>query len=133
MKMKKIYLDQKTFVKFDDKRYLAYLNEVVINDYVPEVAEGEEIPEPQTAYQYEGPEPDGGTMIEAVSEDRDNLINGIIRSRYSQTEEDAIKTHQIELLHNSTIDKADEYRQEWADFNSFRLEAIATVDKWING
>lgn len=41
--MKKIYLDQKTFVKFDDKRYLAYLNEVVINDYVPEVAEGEEL------------------------------------------------------------------------------------------
>lgn len=108
-----------------------HLNEEVIDSYVPEVREGEESPEPVTGYAYTGTEPDGGTLIAAGDMSRDSLINGIIRSRYTQTEEDAIKTHQIELFKNPDIPKAEDYEAEWEAFNAFRTEAIATVDRWM--
>ena len=37
---KKIYTQKKTFEKYDDKHYLLYLNEKVIEGYVPESMEG---------------------------------------------------------------------------------------------
>lgn len=132
MTMKRaIYTERKTLVKYDDNRYMAYLNEEVIDGYVPEVRNGEKTPEPVTGYAYTGAEPDGGTLIAAADMSRDSLINGIIRSRYSQTEEDAIKTHQIELFKNPGIPKAGDYEAEWEAFNAFRTEAIATVDRWL--
>ena len=126
-----IYTERKTLAKYDDSRYMAYLNEEVINDYVPETGVGESSPEPVTGYAYTGTEPDGGTLISASGTDRDSLINGIIRSRYTQTEEDAIKTHQIELFKNPDIVKAGDHGAEWEAFNTFRTEAIATVDRWL--
>lgn len=129
---KAIYTEPRTFEKYDDNRYMVYLNEVIIPDYVPEIMQSEQVPEPVTAYAYTGTEVDGGTLIETTSSDRDSLINGIIRSRYTQSEEDAIKTHQIELLKNATIDKAADYEAEWAEFNTVREMAKATVDGWLN-
>lgn len=126
-----IYTEPKTLVKYDDNRYMAYLNEEVIEGYVPEGREGGSSPEPVTGYAYTGTEPDGGTLIAATDMSRDSLINGIIRSRYSQTEEDAIKTHQIELIKNPDIPKAGDYESEWEAFNAFRASAIATVDRWL--
>ena len=67
-------------------------------------------------------------MVEATASDRDSLINGLLRTRYSQTAEDAIKTHQIEVLTDSENPKAEEYRAEWGEFNAFRKSAIASVD-----
>ena len=130
--MRAIYLKPRTFERYDNRRYMVYLNEEVIDNYIPEVREGEKQPKPVTAYAYTGTEPDGGTLIEATSADRDSLINGIIRSRYTQSEEDAIKTHQIELLKNSTIEKAAQYEQEWEEFNNLRQSAKAVVDGWLN-
>ncbi|MBQ6800086.1 MAG: hypothetical protein IJP08_03140, partial [Bacteroidaceae bacterium] len=75
---------------------------------------------------------DGGTMIDAANDSRDSLINGIIRSRYSQTEEDAIKTHQIMLLKDPECDKASEYASEWAAFCAERGNAIRIVDGWLS-
>lgn len=127
---RQIYLRPMTFSRFDSKRCLVYLNEEVIDNHVPEDA-----PEdfaPVTAYAYTGTEVDGGTLIDATNPDRDSLINGIIRSRYTQSEEDAIKTHQIELLKNATIDKAVDYEAEWAEFNAVREMAKATVDGWLS-
>lgn len=134
--MKKTYLERKTLVKYDDKRVMAYLNETVLDNYTPEQTSIDSLdsvePEPTTAYQYEGDQPDGGTLIDCEDPaSRDLLINGIIRSRYSQTEEDAIKTHQIEVLKDPDTAKADEYNQEWTDFNEFRQMAIKTVDGWL--
>ena len=129
---KAIYTEPRTFEKYDDKRYMVYLNEEIIPDYVPEVMQSDQVPEPVTAYAYTGTEVDGGTLIETISSDRDSLINGIIRSRYTQSEEDAIKTHQIELLKNATLDKAADYEAEWAEFNAVREMAKATVDGWLN-
>lgn len=132
MTMKRaIYTERKTLVKYDDNRYMAYLNEEVIEGYVPEGREGEDAPEPVTGYTYTGTEPDGGTLIAAADMSRDSLINGIIRSRYSQTEEDAIKTHQIEVLRDAGITKSADYEAEWKAFSAFRTAAIATVDRWL--
>lgn len=128
---KAIYSEPRTFEKYDNARFIVYLNQEIIPDYVPEVMHSEQTPEPVTAYAYTGTEVDGGTLIETTSSDRDSLINGIIRSRYTQSEEDAIKTHQIELLKDAGIAKAAEYEAEWAEFNAVREMAKATVDGWL--
>lgn len=125
-----IYTERRTFEKYDDQRYMVYLGEKVIPDYT--LPAMDETPrEPVTGYSYTGTEADGGTLIGATGPERNSLINGIIRTKYSQTEEDAIKTHQIELLKNSDIPKAGEYEAEWEAFNTFRISAIATVDRWL--
>jgi len=126
-----VYLERKSFVQYDDQHVMVYLNEELVPDYVPEVMEGQQAPEPATGYSYEGTMPDGGTLIEASSVDRDSMINGIIRSRYSQSEEDAIKTHQILLLKDPLIDKAIDYESEWAAFDGFREFAKSVVDGWL--
>lgn len=126
---KMVYLQKMTFSRYDKTHCLAYLNEEVIENYVPEDADDDFVP--RTAYAYTGTEPDGGTLIVAADDSRDSLINGIIRSRYSQTEEDAIKTHQIMLLKDPDCDKANEYASEWAAFCIERENAIHTVDDWL--
>ena len=123
-----VYLQRMSYTRYDDTHCLAYLNEEVIENHIPEDAP--EDFKPVTAYAYSGPELDGGTMLDAPDDSRDSLINGIIRSRYSQTEEDAIKTHQIILLKNPECDKASEYASEWAEFCVERDNAIRIVDGW---
>ncbi len=127
---RRIYTSRMSYSRYDDTHCLAYLNEEVVENYVPDDApEGFE---PVTGYAYSGPEDDGGTMIDAANDSRDSLINGIIRSRYSQTEEDAIKTHQIMLLKDPECDKASEYASEWAAFCTERENAIRIVDGWLS-
>ena len=119
-----------SFTRYDQAHCLAYMNEEVIENYVP--ADAPEDFKPVTAYAYSGTEPDGGTLIDVSDVSRDALINGIIRSRYSQTEEDAIKTHQIMLLKDPDCDKATDYASEWAAFCVERENAIRTVDVWLS-
>jgi hypothetical protein len=119
-----------TFSRYNAGQCLVYLNEEVIDEYVPEDApEGFK---PVTAYAYTGTEPDGGTLINATDDSRDALVNGIIRSRYSQSEEDAIKTHQIIRLSDPDHENAAEYAGEWAAFNTARKNAIKTVNSWLS-
>ncbi len=131
------YTSPKTYLKYDSNRYMVYLNEVIIPDYVEPSymeysADDDYQPTPVTGYQYTGSERDGGTLIECKSPTRNELINGIIRSKYSQTEEDAIKTHQIQLLKaDVNADKSAEYEAEWEQFNAFRETVKATVDGWL--
>lgn len=125
-----IYYRPMTFSRYNDTQFLVYLNEEVIDKYVPEDAP--EDFEPVTAYAYTGTEADGGTLISAADDSRDSLINGILRTRYSQTEEDAIKTHQIIRLSDPNCEKADEYANEWNVFNVEREYAIQVVDTWLN-
>ena len=73
----KIYTEKKRYTRFDDNHYLLYLNETVIPNHVQEVREGEKELEPCTAYQYEGTEPDGGTMIEAKSDTYNDFVSGL--------------------------------------------------------
>lgn len=129
-----IYTERRTFEKYDNEHFIAYLNEEIIPDYVPDATEGQQQPEPTTGYAYQGPMKDGGTLIGATGADRDSLVNGIIRSRYSQTEEDAIKTHRLQVLGKEISDttKKAEYNQEWKTFNSVRTVAIDYVDRWLS-
>lgn len=123
------YFNRKTFSRYDDKRVIAYLNEQVIESYTPEDA-----PEgfaPRTAYTYSGTEADGGTLIDAATDTRDDLINGIIRSRFTQTEEDAIKTHQLLRLTDPEHPLAAQYADEFNLLNIEREYAISTVDSWL--
>ena len=127
---KNVYPLPKTFSRYDNERVMVYLNEQKVEGYVPDNAP--EGTKPISGYTYTGTEPDGGTLIYAMDESRDELINGIIRSRYSQTEEDAIKTHQIIALQNPRCAKSSEYASEWAAFCVERENAIATVDRWLS-
>lgn len=92
--MRATYLDRKKYEKYDDNHYIVYLNEEVIQDYVPEVMEGQPIPEPCVAYAYEGSEKDGGTIIEATSARYDDLVAGFVRLQYSQNQVEAIILNQ---------------------------------------
>lgn len=129
-----VYPQQMRPSRYDRAHFLVYLNESSA-DYYP----NEETTTPLPGFSYTGTMEDGGTLIECDDLDRNKLINGIIRSRYLQTEEDAIKTHQIQLLQFKagletgamTDEKIAEYAQEWADFQAFREETIRCVDKWL--
>lgn len=126
---RRVYTQRRTFLKYNDKQVLAYLNEEEVENYIPEDAPEET--EPVTGYAYTGTEEDGGTLLDSDGTDRDSLINAVIRTRYSQTEEDAIKTHQILLLQNPDHKKKSEYQSEWAQFLIERQYAIDTVDAWL--
>ena len=127
--MRQIYLDRKSYIKFEDKKYAVYLNEEIVHDYMPEHGDSDV---PVTAYSYEGPMRDGSTIIDAVDDSRDSLINGIIRSKFSQSEEDAIKTHQLQVLRGDINDDQKRlYDEEWKAFNDYREFAKASVDAWL--
>lgn len=118
--------------KYDGAHFLCYLNEK------PATCKPDETSEPMEGYSYTGSMPDAGTLIECDEWNRDKLVNGIIRSKYLQTEEDAIKTHQIQLLQAKAgmeigalpDDKAAEYVNEWNEFQTFRQNAINLVNSW---
>ena len=118
--------------KYDGAHFLCYLNEK------PATYNLDETSEPMEGYSYTGSMPDAGTLIECDEWNRDKLVNGIIRSKYLQTEEDAIKTHQIQLLQAKagmeigalTDDKTAEYVNEWNEFQTFRQNAINLVNSW---
>lgn len=118
--------------KYDGAHFLCYLNEK------PATYKPDENSDPIDGFSYTGPMPDGGTLIDCDEWNRDKLINGIIRSKYLQTEEDAIKTHQIQLLQAKAgmeigalpDDKAAEYMNEWNEFQTFRQNAINLVNSW---
>jgi hypothetical protein len=129
--MDSIHNKKMLFKKYDNSRYIVYLNEKVIENYRNEEEEGER--EPFTAFSYTGAEPDGGTIIDVdPNEELQNaLINGVLRTKYSVSVEDAIKTHQVILFNNPEHAKADEYKAEFAQFNDFREDCIATVRGWF--
>ena len=127
---RRIYPNRMTFGVYDDNHVIAYLNEEVLEKYVPEDAP--EGTEPSTHYAYTGTESDGGTLLEVSAKNctRDELINAVIRSEFSQTAEDAIKTHHLMLLDNPEIEKKEEYQSEWVHFLIQRNAAIIKVDSW---
>lgn len=129
-----IYTERRKCEKYDEKYFIGYLNEEIIPDYVPEVIDGQPQPEPTTGYAYQGPMADGGTLIEATEKERGSLVNGIIRSQYNQSEEDAVKTHRLQVIGGeiTDADKLAEYNKEWAAFNSVRDSAKEYADRWLS-
>ncbi len=132
--MKQYYRDRMTFSRWDDTHIIGYLGETVVKDYTPDTpAVDDETPVAFDAYCYEGSMPDGGTVMPCNdSSSRDDLANAIIRSKYSESEESAIKRHHMLLQDDATISKADEYKTEWTDFNAWCDYAIKTADIWLD-
>lgn len=130
--MKKVYLNPQRPTHYDGARFIVYLNAR------PAEYREDENSEPVQGIEYTGTMEDGGTLIDCDEWDRDKLINGIIRTKYLQTKEDAIKTHQIEVLQaeagigSLSAEKRAEYLQEWEEFEAFREEVIALVNTWDN-
>lgn len=120
-----IYKEKRTMMRWDDDNIIGYLNEEVINDYKPEnLQEGEE-PEPCTGYSYTGELPDGGTVMPCKNmTDYRDVANAIIRSKYTQSEENAIQRHAINGEYKDDSSEYDEYN-EWC------TKAVATAKLWV--
>lgn len=118
-----VYPERRYPTIYDAGRCMVYLNEESADYY----AEPDATPIP--GYAYTGTETDGGTLISSPDLCRDNLINGLIRIRYSQSAEDAIKTHQINaLMESKTVANAND---EWAGFEAYRTACKVIVDGWL--
>lgn len=123
MKTRAIYTERKTFVKYDDNHYLLYLDEEVLEDYVPESHEGDPVPEPRTAYAYTGSFKDGGTLVESASASYDSLVSGLIRTAYSADRVEAITLNKL----GSDIARKAEFDAEFAELERYRNECKAKV------
>ncbi len=127
-----VYPRQMRPSKYDGAHFLCYLDEK------PAAFKPDDSSEAVDGFSYTGTMPDGGTLVECDEWNRDKLINGIIRTKYLQTEEDALKTHQIQLLQAEagleggglSDEKKAEYISEWQEFQAFRQEAIDLVNGW---
>ena len=125
---KEYYPVRKTFVKFDDEHYLLYLNEEVVEDYLPENAEEGAVP--FKAYAYSGTEGDGSTKIKATEATYPQFVSGLIRTRYSA---DAVEAIMLNYQSYSGEEvgpggaKNKEIRLEWEDLNDFRQECKEAV------
>ena len=119
-----IYVERRTFSKYDEGRIIGYLNEEVIPDYVPEHHGEEETPQPVTAYRYTGTEPDGGTIMDCLDpKDYGHVTNAIIRASLTESEELAIHRHYQ--------NDSEEYAQEWHDYNSLCEQAKLQAKAWL--
>ena len=113
--MKKVYYPtQKTFVKYDDEHFLLYLNEEIVEDYLPENAEDGAVP--FTAYAYSGTEPDGSTKIKAAEATYPQFVSGLIRTQYSVSKELA--------LHR----QRDLKPEEFTTYNDFCEQCKSSID-----
>ena len=122
---KKVYREQRTFEKYDSTHIIGYLNETIIENYQPEQQEGNEPITPFNGYQYEGEELDGGTIMEcADSSNFDEVVNAIIRSRYTLSQELAIHRH-----HEN--DPA-AFAEEWEEYDGFCEKAKTLARKWLS-
>lgn len=121
---KKYYLARKSFVKYDDNHYLLYTGEQKVENYHPEVATGssdtseqseDENSEGVTAYSYKGTEPDGSTKIQATAATYDDFTAGLVRTRYSQ--------NQVEAILANRGDGDETHEAEFEAYQSWRKEA----------
>lgn len=101
------------FQKYDDNRHILYLNEQKIEGYVPESDHGEDSI-PCTAYSYEGPELDGGTLIHADKASYDDFVAGLVRLKYSQ--------NQVEAILLNYGDGSEDHLAEYNELQLYRKE-----------
>lgn len=124
---RQIYTEKKTYSQFDGSHFLLYLQEEIIEDYVPELREGESPLEPCTAYAYTGTEKDGGTLIEASTASYDAFVSGLVRKKYSADRVEAITLNKL----SSNEERRAEFDAEFAELEEYRntckLQAKAII------
>ena len=117
------YRKRRTYMKYDSENIIVYANERVVQD--PE-------DETQSLYEYTGTERDGGTVVKAIdTTDVGEVANALIRIRYTESNENAIHRHHMLLLADPTIPKADEYTEEWNEYNAYAVQCVETAKQWV--
>lgn len=124
MENRVVYTEKKAYNKYDESRYMVYLNEEILTDYIPE-----DLPEDSplraqsvTGYAYTGTEQDGGTLIEAKDANYDDFVAGLIRLKYTADAESAINSNMILAISDSKNSRAKEFKIEWQAFQTYRDE-----------
>ena len=120
-----IYPARKTFNHYDNERYLLYLNEEIIENYVPE---NDPESEPSTAYSYTGSEEDGGTLIVASDATYEKFVSGLIRTRYTADQVESILLN----VQSNNPDRIQEFQLELETLNAFREECKQIVTDLLN-
>lgn len=110
-----IYPTRKTWNRYDNDRYLLYLNEQIIEDYLPE-NDLEAVP--TIGYSYTGSEEDGGTLIYATDATYEKFVSGLIRTRYSADQVEAILLN----VQSENTERQAEFQLELTQLNNFREE-----------
>lgn len=123
-----VYQNRKTYMKYDEKHIIGYLNEEVLEDYTPgDQPEGGEPVVWPVAYRYTGTERDGGTVMQCNNmNDYGDVANAIIRSRYSESQELAIHRH----AQNGDYE---ENPTEYEEYNAFCEAAVVQAKAWVLG
>lgn len=124
---KQVYTEKKTYSQFDESHFILYLNEEVVNDYLPDTEENDSELEPCIAYAYSGTERDGGTLIEAKEATYDAFVSGLIRKRYSADKVEAIT---LNKLSNNQERKA-EFDTEFNVLEEYRNLCKVQVSLWF--
>lgn len=123
-----VYKQRRTYQRYDNAHIIGYLNEEVLENYVPQnnAGDNEQTPEPwPEAYAYTGTESDGGTVMAcSLQDDSGEIANAIIRTRYSESQELAIQRHAI----NGDYD---DVPQEFDQYNAWCQYAVLTAKAWI--
>lgn len=124
---KKFYLVRMSYVKYDDKHYLLYLNEQRVEDYHPEtgiIPDSDGGSDTVTAYSYEGSENDGSTKIEATSASYNDFVAGLVRTKYSQNDVEAI------LCNHGDGDS--DHETEYQTFQEWREQAKKLAEEILD-
>lgn len=106
------YTQKKTFSKYDKDHYLLYLNEKESTQV------SEEGTSPVAGYEYNGNFEDGGTLIKATEATYDQFVSGLIRTRYSADQVEAILLN----VQSSNQERMTEFISELNQLNAFREE-----------
>lgn len=117
-----VYPEKKTFFPLGKDMIIGFLNEEVVESWLQPGAP--EDAEPITGYKYSGKRKDGGTELPCDNpNDYGCVVNAIIRSRYSQSDELAIHRHYTNSF--------EDYQTEWQAYNDFCEAAKLLAKSWL--
>lgn len=117
-----VYPEKMTFFPFGDAHIVGFLGETVVENWTQPGAP-EDAPA-ITGYQYTGPRSDGGTLMPCDNPgDYGSVVNAIIRSKYTLSEELAIQRHYINSFEG--------HEAEWQAYNDFCEAAKLLAKSWL--
>lgn len=116
---KQFYTEKKTYTKYDNEHYILYLNEVE--------AQREEDGATISGYEYSGDFGDGGTMIKATEATYDQFVSGLIRTRYSADQVEAILLN----IQSDNVERMAEFQRELDTLDAFREECKGIANSLI--
>ncbi|KAA6320234.1 hypothetical protein EZS27_029968 [termite gut metagenome] len=127
------YPKKRTYEKYDESHFLLYLNEpaVEIEKTSETFSEGSETPETVPGFSYTGEMQDGGTLVEAKQADYGSFVSGLIRTRYSSDDVEALQGNMLLVIENPDSDKSKGYKDSWDEFQAFRNDCKKSIKKLL--